>query len=248
MVALSRSLVLVAVAGAALPWTGALERLGFPAPKADGSVASIRGTVTFAGVAPVGETLDMSADDFCVGAHDAPVVRRPIDADARGRVRDVLVYVTSGHESATFAAPASDVLLDQAGCRYQPHIVGLLVGQTLTIRNSDATLHNVHVFPEINRGFNIGQPLPGVSSRRTFTSPEMGIPVRCDIHGWMGGVISVFDHPFFAVTGVDGTFSLDGLPPGEYVVEAWHETLGTRVQTVLVPAAGAELAIVFDAM
>ena len=244
-----RSYVVVPLASAALLWTGAVGRLDFPATGPHRSAARIQGTVTFSGNVPAGETVDMSNDSFCVAAQDTPPIRRPIDTDGQGRVRDVLVYVRSGHESASFGAPESDALLDQASCRYRPHVVALQVGQTLTIRNRDATLHNVHVFAEANRGFNIGQPLPGVEARRTFESPEMAIRVRCDIHGWMGGIIAVFDHPFFAVTGADGGFSLDGLPPGDYVVEAWHETLGTQVQTVSVPAEGsAEIAIVFDAL
>jgi hypothetical protein len=112
----------------------------------------------------------------------------------------------------------------------------MAAGQTLVVRNSDATLHNVHVKGGRNRGFNIGQPVRGLESKRTFAQPEVGIEVACDIHGWMNGAIAVFDHPFFAVTSLDGSFSIPNLPPGEYVLEAWHQTLGTQSQRVTVTA------------
>jgi plastocyanin len=135
-------------------------------------------------------------------------------------------------------AAAEPALLDQQGCIYAPHVVALRVGQPLRIRNSDPTLHNVHVRSERNREFNLGQPIRGLESRRTFTSGEVGIDVSCDVHGWMSGVIAVFDHPYFAVSGEDGGFVLAGVPAGTYTVEAWHETLGVTSQQVTVTATG----------
>jgi hypothetical protein len=126
------------------------------------------------------------------------------------------------------------VLLDQQDCVCTPHVVNVRTGQTLTIRNRDETLHDVHIRAHNNREFTIGQPFRGVEIRRTFTQAEVGINVACDVHGWMSGVIAVFDHDGFAVSGDDGAFSLAELPPGDYVLEAWHETLGTQTQRLTV--------------
>ncbi len=117
---------------------------------------------------------------------------------------------------------------------YGPRVLAVQAGQTLVIRNSDATLHNVHVSPAAGRGFNIGQPLRGLESRKVFEEAAGLVPVECDIHGWMTAMILVLDHPFFAVTTEDGRFSLDSLSPGAYLVEAWHATLGIRTQRVTV--------------
>ncbi len=198
-------------------------------------VAGFVGSVGYSGPAVDNEVVDMTSDRYCSGIHDGgTVVRWPVAVDAASRVRDVVVFVREGLEGTNRAVPDDDVVLDQDGCLYAPKALAMMAGQTLTVRNSDATLHNVHAFPEINQGFNIGQPIRGLESRRTFDDPEVGIEVKCDVHGWMSTSISVFDHPFFAVTDEDGAFSIDGLPPGDYVIEAWHRTLGTRTQAVTV--------------
>ena len=117
------------------------------------------------------------------------------------------------------------------GCRYIPHVLGIQVGQTLNIVNSDPTLHNIHAIPEVNQEFNMGQPIQGMQFERTFDNVEVMVPMRCDVHGWMNSYIGVLDHPYFAVTAEDGMFDISALPPGDYVLEAWHEALGTRPRT-----------------
>ena len=137
-------------------------------------------------------------------------------------------------------------MIDQVGCRYTPHVFGMRVGQTLKIRNSDATLHNIHATPAANPEFNMGQPIQGMEFDRTFDAAEVMVPFKCDVHGWMNAYVGVLDHPYFAVTGDDGNFDISELPPGDYVVEAWHEELGTQTQNVTVGEGGtAEVSFTF---
>lgn len=207
-----------------------------------GRVQLERGRVRFMGAAPAGDPIDMSADPYCREQHGSAVMDRPIRVGPAGGLGGVLVRVTNPPGSSTSAG--EDALLDQMGCLYAPQVIALQVGQTLVIRNSDATLHNVRVEPTVNRGFNLGQPLAGIQSRRSFDAPEVGIPVRCDIHGWMTASIHVLDHEFFAVSGEDGSFEVPPLPPGDYEVEAWHPALGTSTRRVSV--SGTTSAIDFE--
>ena len=112
--------------------------------------------------------------------------------------------------------------------------VAIQVGQTLQILNSDPTLHNIHATPASNEEFNMGQPIQGMQFERTFDNVEVMVPFQCDVHGWMNAYIGVLDHPYFAVTATDGMFDISTLPPGNYVIEAWHEELGTQTQNVTV--------------
>jgi plastocyanin len=201
--------------------------------------APLGGMVRFEGTPPAGRAADLSSDPFCAQANQGRTVR--VDAPAVGEdgsVANVIVYVKEGPVQRGGPAPADPVVLDQQNCQYTPPAIALRAGQTLLIRNSDQTLHNVHVSPEQNRVINIGQPFAGAEARRTLPIPETGIPVACDIHGWMSGRIGVFDHPHFAVTGADGSFTLGELPPGDYVIEASHETLGVQQQRVTVAPGG----------
>jgi len=203
-------------------------------------MVGLTGGVTYSGAAPSGTPIDMSGDRYCGGVNAGrQVLQRAVVADGSGGLANVIVYIRGGSSGAAHPVPSDSVLLDQVNCMYEPHVVAVRKDQPLIIRNSDATLHNVHVRSEHNREFNIGQPMKGVRSVRRFGENEVGIHVTCDIHGWMNGVIAVFDHPWFAVTGSDGSFSIDGLPAGDYVVEAWHETLGVREQQVTVGAGAA---------
>ena len=114
-----------------------------------------------------------------------------------------------------------------------------MTGQSLVILNSDPTLHNIHALPKNNEEFNQGQPFQNMKLEKEFSVAEVMVRFKCDVHPWMGAFMGVLDHPFFAVSGGDGSFSIEGLPAGEYVLEAWHETLGTQTQSVSVAEDGA---------
>ena len=130
-------------------------------------------------------------------------------------------------------------MLNQQGCTYAPHVSGIMTGQTLIIRNSDPTLHNVHALPKNNEEFNQGQPFQDMELEKEFGTAEVMVRFKCDVHPWMSAYMGVVDHPFFATSGADGSFAIEGLPAGDYVLEAWHETLGAQTQSVTVAADGA---------
>src|SRR5687768_6580644 len=146
-------------------------------------------------------------------------------------LRNVLVYVSKGLEGKSFAAPKTPVVLDQVGCLYTPHVVGVMVGQTLEIRNSDATLHNVMTMPRKNKEFNEGMPVKGGKLEKVFTEPELKIDLRCFMHKWMVAWVHVLPHPFYAVTQEDGSFTIKGLPAGDYEITVLHET--SRLQPLV---------------
>jgi plastocyanin len=208
---------------------------------------TVTGAIRFTGAPPAPQPIDMREEPVCADKHSQPPVRRTVAVGDDGALRDVFIHVKEGL-SGSHPAPSEAKELDQEGCIYQPHVLGLQTGQTLTIRNSDAVLHNVNVRPERNRGFNISQPQAGMTSQRTFSTAEVMVPVQCDVHGWMHAYIGVVDHPYFAVSGEDGTFRIENLPPGDYVIEAWHEQLGTQTMNVSVPPNGTtEANFVYDA-
>lgn len=216
------------------------------APVFDPSTAGdVSGMVMVEGELPAPEELMMNSDPNCVAAATDTMSSTYVGSD--GHLGNVFVYVKEGLGDMTFPAPTDIVTLNQEGCRYIPHVMGIRVGQTLNIINSDATLHNIHAIPEVNAEFNMGQPMQGMEFERTFDQPEVMVPMRCDVHGWMNSYIGVLDHPFFAVTGEDGMFDISTLPPGDYVIEAWHEALGTQTQNVTVTTGGtAEVSFTFS--
>jgi plastocyanin len=176
----------------------------------------------------------MDSDPKCVALPGAASERLIVGAD--NGLQNVFVWVKDGLGQRTYAVPTTPVTLDQKGCQYVPHIVGAQVGQTIKVANSDAAMHNVHALPKSNREFNFSQPTNVPPVDRVFTQAEIGIPLKCDVHGWMSAYANVVPHPFHAVTGPDGRFEIKGLPPGTYTIEAWHETLGTQTQSVTVEA------------
>ena len=199
--------------------------------------SSLAGKVIFEGTPPAPQIIKADADPTCLLQHQDGIASEEIVANPNGTLKNVLVFVKGGLEGQTFEAPKEPVVFDQSGCHYTPHVFGIQVNQPLQILNSDDTLHNVHALPQKSKEFNLGMPLKGMKLTKTFTSPEVGIKIKCEVHPWMSAYAGVFDHPFYSVTGDDGTFTLKDLPPGEYVLEAWQEKLGSQTQTVKVPEA-----------
>jgi plastocyanin len=195
---------------------------------------TLSGKVVFNGTAPAAQTLDMNADPTCAGAHSGPVTSEEVLVNANGTLKNVFVYVKEGLEGKTFPAAATAVNLDQKGCRYTPHVFGVQVGQPINIINSDPTLHNVHGMPANSKEFNIGMPIQNMKLTRKFDAPEVMVKFKCDVHPWMSAYAGVLAHPFFAVTGDEGTFEIKDLPAGTYVVEAWHEKYGVQTQSLTV--------------
>lgn len=191
-----------------------------PAAAAATGTASISGRISFEGTPPAADKVKLSADPKCAAVHPDGLERSAVKVKDGG-LADVVVYVKSG-VSGSYPTPSEPVLLDQDGCDYHPHMLGVMVGQSLKIRNSDDTLHNIHPRPQQNAEFNLGQPRKGMESTKTFDKAETMIPVGCDVHPWMRAYVSVFTHPFFAITKEDGTFEIKGLPAGEYEIEALH--------------------------
>ena len=204
-----------------------------PAPdakKVDTATAgSITGKVMLEGTPPANPVIKMGSDPAC-GAAD---VRGESYVADNGTLQNVFVYIKDGlGNKYIYDTPTEPVKLDQKGCHYSPHVLGVRVAQPLEVINSDATLHNVHGMPETNREFNQGQPVQGMKNTVAFTAPEVMIPFKCDVHSWMNAYVGVVNHPYFAVTGSGGKFELKTVPPGTYTIEAWHEKLGRQTQTV----------------
>lgn len=222
---------------------GAALMLGVLCSVVAARAGSVRGVVNYAGTDP-DTAIEMAADPDCLMLHSETVYTEKVVADGSGHLANVFVYVKSGLAGGNYSPPADSHLLDQKGCQYGPHVSGIIVGQELVIRNSDNTLHNVHALPKVNREFNQGQPFQGMETKKTFDKPEVMIPFKCDIHPWMSSYVAVLEHPYFGVSGADGSFSIDDLAPGSYEIEAWHEELGTRTQQVTVGDGVSE--VVFD--
>ena len=202
------------------------------------TAGNISGSVAFAGNAPAMDAIDMSAEPVCADKHASSPMTQTVVVNDNGTLGNVFVYVKEGSaiEGMQFPIPSA-TLLNQDGCVYTPHVVGVMVDQEITIRNSDGLLHNINATPTEQRGFNTSQPV-NMDTSQDFGTPEVMVPLRCDVHSWMTAYVGVVSHPYHSVSDGSGAFSLSTLPEGEYVVEAWHEEYGTQTQAVTVTAGG----------
>jgi plastocyanin len=206
-----------------------------PAPAATpidpATVATVNGTVKFDGTAPKPAKIDMSQDPACKGANEAENV-----VVGGGDLANVFVYVKDGLGTRTFDVPKDPVVLDQSGCKYHPHVLGVMAGQTVQIKNDDQTTHNIHPTPKDNREWNESQPPSSPAIEKNFAREEIMLPVKCNQHPWMKMYISVVKSPFYAVTDKSGKYEIKGLPPGDYTIAFVHEKLGEQDQKVTVAA------------
>ena len=195
------------------------------------TVASIIGTVKFDGAAPKAAKIDMSQDPNCAGSNTAENV---VVAD--GKLANVFVYVKEGLGNRTFDVPKDAVTLTQVGCRYKPHVIGVMAGQTIKIVNGDPTTHNIHPTPKNNRDWNESQAPQAAALEKNFAREEISLPVQCNQHPWMRMYMNVVKNPFYAVSGPDGKFEITGLPPGDYTIAFVQEKLGEQDQKVTLAA------------
>ena len=196
------------------------------------TAGNIAGSIVFEGDEPSMAVINMSSESVCADKHTSPPMIEEVVVNSNGTLANVFVYVKEGLESLQFPTPGA-VLLDQNGCVYRPHILGVMAGQDITIKNSDGLLHNINASPTEQRGFNTSQPV-AMETTRAFGTAEVMVPLRCDVHGWMNAYVGVLDHPYHSVSNGSGAFDLSTLPPGDYVIEAWHERYGTQTQNVTV--------------
>src|SRR5512146_2737532 len=195
------------------------------------TVGSVNGVVKYTGPAVKPAKIDMSQDPACKGTNNVETL--VVD---NGNLANAFVYVKSGLGDRTFDVPKDAVEIDQQGCRYHPHVLGVMAGQTVKIVNSDDTTHHIHPTPKDNREWNESQPPKAAPIEKTFTREEIMLPVKCNQHPWMKMYLNVVKHPFFAVTAKDGKYELKGLPPGDYTLAFVHEKLGEQTQKVTVAA------------
>jgi plastocyanin len=209
------------------------EKMATPAPAATpidpATVATVSGTVKLDGAAPKPNKIDMSQDPACKGANTAETVI----ADG-GKLANVFVYVKDGLGNRTFDTPKDPVVIDQQGCKYHPHVLGVMTGQDVQIKNDDQTTHNIHPTPKDNREWNESQPPSSPALEKNFAREEIMLPVKCNQHPWMKMYLNVVNSPFFAVTDASGKYELKGLPPGTYTIAFVQEKLGEQTQQVTV--------------
>jgi plastocyanin len=199
------------------------------------TAATVSGTVKFEGAAPKPAKIDMSQDPNCQGAN---VAENVVVSD--GHLQNVFIYVKEGLGNRAFDVPKDAVTLNQTGCKYHPHVLGVMAGQTIKIVNGDPTTHNIHPTPKDNREWNESQAPKAAPLEKSFAREEVMLPVKCNQHPWMRMFVNVVKNPFYAVTGPDGKFEIKGLPPGDYTLAFVHEKLGEQDQKVTLAAKDAK--------
>ena len=209
------------------------------APAVDeANAATVTGKVAFTGEKPKSINIDMSANPACSKAHaGAPAHSEEVVVNDNGTLKNVLLYV-KGVPDRQYPVPSTAVPLDQKGCMYGPHVIAVMAGQNIEVKNDDPTNHNIHPLPKINQEWNESQAPGSDPKMKTFAREEIDPPiaVKCNIHPWMRSYIAVSNTPYTAVTGDDGSYTIKGLPPGSYTLVAWHEKFGKKETPITVAA------------
>jgi hypothetical protein len=211
------------------------------------TAGTVRGRVLYHGPRPERKRISMYGDPACVKAAKGPAYQDKLLVSREGGVANAFVYVKAGLEGKKFETPAEPMVLDQKGCVFGPRVMGAQVKQTVLIRNGDPLEHNIHPMPKNNMGWNeaMAPGVPDVPHR--FAHPEVMIRVKCNVHGWMRAYLGVLEHPYYAVTGPDGSFELKNVPPGDYTIGVWHEELGeTEKPANLTPGGSQQVEFVFE--
>lgn len=211
------------------------------------TAGEIKGRVKYIGKSPKAKRIRMDADPVCAASHQEAAKAESFVVDADGNMANVIVYLKGVEYNGK--TPSNEVIIDQKGCVYSPHVLGVQAGQPLKILNSDATMHNIHGLPKINKEFNFGMPKSLKQKTVTFNKAEDVFVIKCDVHPWMKSYTQVFDHPYFAVSGSDGSFSISNVPDGTYEAIAWQEKFGSKrimTQSVTVKNGDAELNFSFE--
>jgi hypothetical protein len=212
------------------------------------NAGSVTGTIRYSGKKPAPKVIDMSSDPACVEAHHGKAFDESLMIGPKGAVGNAFVYIKSGLEGKNFEPSTTPVVIDQRGCWFHPRVLGIQTNQPLQVINSDPVTHNIHPMAEVNREWNHSQGPDDPPITRKFLKPEVMIPVKCNIHSWMRDYIGVLDHPYFAVTALDGSFEIKNLPTGTYTIGVWQEKLGTQEQTITVsPQQSAKAEFMFKA-
>jgi hypothetical protein len=230
-----------APAPAPTPAPAAADGAAAAAPAGDGAAATVRsgsasiaGTIALSGKPPEMAMIKRGADPYCART---PMKEEEVMVGPNGGLKNVLVRITQG-VSGNYEPPMTNATLDQTACMYRPRVQGIMAGQSLLIRNSDQTLHNVHGYKGPSTLFNQAE-IPGLPPiAKKFIDTGAPLKFKCDVHPWMTAYVGVSTNPFFAVTADDGTFTIPKVPPGKYTLEAWHERYGTLTSEITV-AAGA---------
>jgi len=220
---------------------------GGKAYAAKGDEGTITGNVSYVGTAPAPVKIDTSADAACTSANPNLTSEDWVVKD--GKLANTYVYLKEGTladgskvgDYSTWPNMPASATLDQNGCHYKPHVLGVVVNEPITITNSDKTTHNIHFTPKNNPDWNQQQSNGAAAMTHKLARAEVLVPVKCNQHPWMKAYVGVTKHPFFAVSAEDGSFTIKGVPPGKYTVVAWHEggANGTeKPMEVTVPARG----------
>jgi len=205
------------------------------------TAGKLHGRIVYRGPKPARKQIAMDSDINCRAEHGAqPVYDEPVVVGNDGGLANAFVYIQTGLEGKKFEPVKEPVLLDQRGCMFAPRMLGIRAAQPLKLRNSDKVAHNIHPVPKKNYEWNESQAPGTPDAEHKFARTEVMIPVKCNIHQWMHAFIGVVEHPYFAVTGADGSFELSNVPPGDYTIAVWHEKLGDQTKQVRLAASGNE--------